>query len=199
MKPFSWDLKAQGDRTVTGDQAQASGTQGLVSCSLQPTVLGLCPWLQPMGMSMGAVCVCALVRVCLAGCVCAHVCACTALVPGGRSLLRGLDPPSVTAQGWGWAQGTHPPRGPCTSLPPVPGTSPHLTAVLGHLQPWASPSSPRRAPRAPSASPGSAAPNPTHPTATQLFGTAAPKVGSRASLGYPGFLRVVFGQYPASS
>lgn len=74
MKPFSWDLKAQGDRTVTGDQAQVSGTQGLVSCSLQPTVLGLCPWPQPMGMSMGAVCVCALVRVCLAGCVCVHTC-----------------------------------------------------------------------------------------------------------------------------
>lgn len=74
MKPFSWDLKAQGDRTVTGDQAQASGTQGLVLCSLQPTVLGLCPWPQPMGMSMGAVCVCALVRVCLAGCVCVHTC-----------------------------------------------------------------------------------------------------------------------------
>lgn len=157
-----------------------------------------CPWALPLAAACGHVygcCVCVCTGTCMPGRVrvCAHVCACTALV------LRGLDPPSVTAQGWGWAQGTHPPRGPCTSLPPVPGTSPHLTAVLGHLQPWASPSSPRRALRAPSASPGSAAANPTHPTATQLLGTAAPKVGSRASLGYPGFLRVVFGQYPASS
>lgn len=179
---------------VTGDQAQAAGTQGLASCSLQPTVLGLCPWPRPTGTSTGAACVCT--GACMPGRVrvCAHACACTALVPGGRSLLRELDPPSVTARGWGWAQGTRPPRGPCTSLSPlpgtslspVPGTSPHLIAVLGHLQPWASLSSPRRAPRAPGASPGSAAPNPTRPATTQLFGTAAPQVGSRASLGYPG-------------
>lgn len=74
MKPFSWDLKAQGDRTVTGDQAQASGTQGLVSCSLQPTVLGLCPWPQPMGMSMGAVCVCVHWYVYAWQGACVHVC-----------------------------------------------------------------------------------------------------------------------------
>lgn len=159
-----------------------------------------CPWALPLAAAYGHVygcCVCT--GTCMPGRVRVCMCACTALVPGGRSLLRGLDPPSVTAQGWGWAQGTHPPQGPCTSLPPVPGTSPHLTAVLGHLQPCASLSSPRRAPRAPSASPGSAAPNPTRPAATQLFGTAAPKVGSRATLGYAVFLQVVFGQYPASS